>query len=88
MKMGMVNYSNCLTLGANSSKLFMGVLFPFRFGHNPIVISLCDVSGRKSEGAFMDYVVLTIESVEIKIPQKLADKIVVASNGNWNYSDS
>ncbi|AWB58279.1 hypothetical protein [Colwellia sp. Arc7-D] len=87
MKMGLVNYSNCVTVGVNSSELYLGIMFLFRIGHEPIKVPLVEVTGKKIEGTIFDHVVLSIKNVDIKIPKKLADKIVAASNGTWHYGD-
>ena len=88
MKMGLVNYSNCVTVGVNSSELYLGIMFLFRIGHNPIKVPLAEIKGKKVEGTIFDYVILSIKKVNIKIPKKLADKIVAASCGSWHYTDS
>ena len=33
LRVGMVNYGSCVTLGADLSRLFMSVMFIFRIGH-------------------------------------------------------
>jgi len=88
MKMGPVNYSNCVTIGADSTSLYLSINFLFRIGHSPLLIPLSDVIGIKEDGMVFNYVILRIKRVNIKIPIKLADKLVSFSNGNWNYSDS
>ena len=88
IKMGLVSYSGCVTVGANSSELYLGVMFLFRIGHKPIKIPLAEITGKKIEGIIFDYVILNIKNIIIKIPKELAEKIVLASNGAWSFSDS
>jgi hypothetical protein len=54
-----VNYSNCLTLGANERGLYVGILFPFRLGHPPLFIPWSDVSAVEARGWLFRYVDLT-----------------------------
>lgn len=88
IKMGLVNYRNCITVGVNNTELYLGVMFLFRIGHKPMKIPLAEITGKQIDGIIFDYVILSIKNINIKIPKKLADKIVIASNGAWNYSVS
>ena len=88
MKIGGVNYSYCVTFGVNRTELYLGIMFLFRIGHKPIKVPFSQMKGKKQEGAFFTYVILSINSVDIRISQKLAERIVTASNGAWRYSDS
>ncbi len=41
-KIGIVNYSSCLTIGVSDSGLRLSVMLPFRVGHPPILIPWSD----------------------------------------------
>ena len=85
LKMGMVHYGNCITVGLNSSNMFLSVLFPFRIAHRCLIIPYSEIEGCEKNGFIFTYVNLKIKGTKIRLSKSLADKMVKASNGTWQY---
>lgn len=78
---GHIQYKGCGIFGANSTHLFLSVLFPFRIKHPPLVIPYKEIVGLARDGR----VEIKIQHVKISISKEQAEKMVEASNSDWNY---
>jgi hypothetical protein len=56
---GKMSHGGTLILGADAGGLYMSVLAPFRFGHEPLYIPWSDISAQREKRSFMNYAVLT-----------------------------
>src|SRR6185312_608381 len=74
-KMGMTNYSMCLTLGASPQGLYLAVMPPFRFRHPPLLIPWNEISVAPPRGLLFKFVRLGLGR-ECDIPLRLRPKIV------------
>ncbi len=87
IKVGAINYSTCVNLGANFDSLFLSVLPFFRVGHPPLNIPFKDLHGTEVKKFTFHYVDLTFSKSDtnIRISKKQADRIIQASNNTWSY---
>ena len=79
---------NIYTLGGNSKGMYLGVLFPFRAGHPPLLIPWYDIKAKKVDRLFIPRVQLTFGgglSRPFEINERVAKKLKDASNGQFNY---
>lgn len=79
---------NIYTLGSSSSGLFLGVLFPFRVGHNPLLIPWQDVEVKRVSRLFKARIQLTFSgglSRPFEISEKVAEKLRDNSGGQFSY---
>lgn len=85
---GKVNYSSCATIGANLSHLYLSVLIFFRIGHPKLRIPYNDFTGKESKEFLLNCVIVNFKDMpelSLKLYKKQADRIEMASNGNWKY---
>ena len=78
-RMGMTNYSGCLTIGANDYGLYLAVLPVFRVGHPSLFIPWYDITTSKSRKFFVSYWAFTfarVPSVTFSVPEKLGDTLL------------
>lgn len=83
----LVNYGNCLTLGADSTGLFMSILFPFRIGHPPLHIPWSEVSAESYRLFFFPRVKFHFKqepTVSFKLSKGLASELASASSGQFS----
>jgi len=88
VRVGPINYGSCITIGLNSSQIYMAILFPFRIAHKPLLIPFCEIEAKEQQGFMSNYVSLKIQSARIRISKRHADKMVSISNETWQYSRS
>jgi len=83
----LTNYGNCLTVGANSDGLYLGILFFFRFMHPPLFIPWSEVSiSTKRSWLFGQRVTLTLGreiAIRLTIRGRLAGKLKAAAGNGW-----
>ena len=75
-RMGMANYSGCLTIGANDQGLYLAVFPLFRVGHPPLFIPWYDITTSKSRKFFVSYLDFTfarMPSVTFSVPVGFGD---------------
>jgi hypothetical protein len=85
-RFGWSNYNNCLTVGAGRQGLYLGVLFPFRPGHPPILVPWGDVAatpGRFLFGTYVDLRFRRVPGVRVRLGQRLADKLAAEAGSSW-----
>jgi hypothetical protein len=70
-KMG---YNNCLTIGTNSSGLFISMFFLFRFGHPQLFIPWSDVSVETKRGFLCKYMEFHFRQAPI-IPFRVSERL-------------
>jgi hypothetical protein len=78
-RMGLTNYSACLTVGANNSGLYLAVFPLFRVGHPPLLIPWVDISTSKSKRfwfSYLDFKFTQTPTVTFKIPEQLGTTLL------------
>ena len=88
IKMGSVNYSNCVNIGANNIDFCLSVLPIFRFAHAPIKIPFAEIRGKEHKGLIFRYVDIQttkVPGIKIRLFKKQADRIEKTTNGVWRY---
>jgi hypothetical protein len=83
-KLGIVNYGNCLNLGASKEGLHLSVFFLFRFGNPPVVVPWNDIQATAKKGWIFDSVVFRFAKAPgstLRIGEDLGKAIINASNG-------
>ena len=84
---GLIGYNNCLTVGASSDGLYLGVMFFLRFMHPPLFIPWSAVSVRtKRIWIFGERVTLTLGrevAIPLTIRGRLAGKLKAAAGNGW-----
>ena len=79
---------NIYTIACNREGLFLGVLFPFRIGHPPLLIPWHDIRTSRISGIIKPRIQLDFGngiSNPFEIYENTAEKIKECSNGNFNY---
>jgi len=79
---------NIYTIGTTNTGLFLGVLFPFRIGHPPLLIPWHDIRAKKVDGFLKPRVQLTFGnglSRPFEIYEKTAEIIKKGSNDQFSY---
>jgi hypothetical protein len=83
-------YRGVLRVCADSEGMHLSVLFPFSVAHKPLSIPWHEITGQKKTRFFYYGVELRFQQ-EPKIPmhirRALADHLVEASGGMWQYED-
>ncbi len=83
----LVGYGNCLTVGANSDGLYLGILFLFRFMHPPLFIPWREVSIRtKRIWILGERVTLTLGrevAIPLTIRGRLIGELKAAAGNGW-----
>lgn len=73
------SFGNCLTLGANSSGLYLAVLFLFRPGQPPLFIPWSEITAQREQRMFIRRIRFTLGN-DVRIPlwinQRLGDQIL------------
>ena len=84
---GLGGYNNCLTVGANSDGLYLGMIFFLRFMHPPLFIPWSEVSVRRKRIWILGERVTLTLGREIAIPftigGRLAGKLKAAAGNAW-----
>src|SRR5262245_3061242 len=82
-----VNFNRILTVGADSSGLFLRMMFLFRIGQPPLLIPWNHVTiSKRGKIFFFRYVVLRLgreEQIPLAISGNLTDKIQAAAGSSW-----
>ena len=79
---------NIYTLGSSSKGMFLGVLFPFRLGHPPLLIPWHEIKAKRVNRLFMPRIQLSFGnglSRPFEINENVAEKIKAGSNGQFIY---
>jgi len=79
---------NIYTIACNSEGMYLGVLFPFRFGHPPLLIPWYDIKTSKVGGLIKNRIRLKFGNAisrPFEIYERTAEKIKECSNGKFNY---
>jgi len=88
MKANAVEYSNCVTFGADSEHIYLRVIFFLRLFHPPLAIPYAEL--KLMPHTYSSSIVANINNVDGKLvlPKDLAYKLVMASNGKLkiNYT--
>jgi hypothetical protein len=91
IRLGLVSYRSCITLGINSSSMYLAILFPFRIGHPKLEIPLDEISGWESKGLVFRYVYISYRKspkTQMRLSKKQADRLENWSKGSWTYERS
>ena len=78
-RMGITNYSGCLTIGANDYGLYLAVFPLFRVGHPPLFIPWYDITTSKSRRFFISYLDFTFArspSITFSVPEKFGNTLL------------
>jgi len=81
---GSANYGGCLTFTADPSRLRLTVLWPFRFGHQPISAPGGDIRVELTTSWLREVGTLRFArepDVEVRIDRRLVHRIAEASRG-------
>ncbi len=83
------SYSNMISIGANQSGVYFGVLILFRPGHEPFFIPFEELEGQERRFLFVfRYVTLRAQrtpEVAISVNQKLGIWLEEQSQGDWSF---
>jgi len=83
----LVGYGNCLTVGANSDGLYLGILFLFRFVHPPLFIPWSEVSVRTKQnwllGERVTFALGREAAIPLTIRGRLIGKLKAAAGNGW-----
>ena len=74
-----VNYSSCLTLGANEHGLYMATFFLFRLGHSPLFVPWSDVGATERKGwvlRYIDFTFLQAPGVTLRVRQQIGSALL------------
>lgn len=77
-RLGLTNYKNCLTIGANEYGLYLAVLPFFRVAHPPLLIPWGEITTIESQGwllAYRDFVFTKVPTVKLRVLRGTGDKI-------------
>jgi hypothetical protein len=83
-KLGVVDYSNCLTFTASRSGLLIAVLLPFRLAHPTLFIPWREIAATSHSGWTKNYVELRFAkepNVRMRLSRRLAEDLM-AAGGN------
>ncbi len=88
MKANAVDYSNCVTFGADSENIYLSVIFFVRLFHPPLAIPYSNVKLSPHEKSSL--VIVQFDNVDGKfiLPKKLSYKLVMASNGKLKINNT
>lgn len=76
------------TLGSTYKGLYLGVLFPFRIGHPPLLIPWRDISAKKVKRLVVSKIQLEFKyglSKPFEISENVAEKLKAGSNGQLSF---
>lgn len=79
---------NIYTLGSSYKGLYLGVLFPFRIGHPPLLIPWRDIEVKKVKRYMLTKVVFEFKdglSRPLEIGENMAEKLRVGSKGQLSF---
>jgi hypothetical protein len=80
-------YNNALTVGADSTGLFMATMFLFRTGHPPLFVPWSEITGvREARLLFVKFVEMRlgrVEEIPFRISASLAAKIQTIAGPEW-----
>lgn len=84
---GIGHYNNCLTIGADSSGLFIVLMIPFRMWHPPLLIPWTEIAFERKKSFFF-FPVLKLrlgnsEEVPFTVSASLGKKIEAAAGSSW-----
>ena len=88
IKLGLVTYSNCVTIGLNETSISLSVLPIFRIGHPPLLIPLNELQGTEYKGLVFKYVDINPRKAtgqNIRFLKKQADRIEEFTRNGWQY---
>jgi hypothetical protein len=79
---------NIYTLGSTERGLYLGVLFPFRFGHHPLLIPWRDIKAQRVQKLLVSKVELSFGaglSRPVEVSEKVAKNLKVRSGGQFSF---
>ncbi len=82
----LMGYNNCLIVGANRKGLYLGVIWPFRIGHPPLLIPWNDIaiSTKRLLGfRSMDLRFRYSPAVPFRISERLGRKLAEVAGPSW-----
>ena len=88
MKANAVEYSNCVTFGADSERIYLSVIFFLRLFHPPLGIPYADVKLMPHTNSSLVVALINGFSGKIVLPKKLAYKLVMISEGKLKINIS
>ena len=83
-------YRGVIRFCADSEALHLSVLFPFSLAHKPLSIPWQEITGQKKMRFFYYGVELRFQQapkIPMHIRRALADRLVEASGGAWQYEE-
>ena len=78
-RMGVTNYSGCLTIGVNDRGLYLAVFPIFRVGHPPLFIPWYDITTSKSRKflvSYLDFTFARMPSVTFSVAERFGDTLL------------
>lgn len=86
-RLGLVNYSGCLTVGSNYYGVYLAVFPLFRVGHPPLLIPWSDITTAEHKGlvfSYLDFTFARVPSAKLRLPSGLGYK-VMSMRGDSSY---
>lgn len=83
-------YRGVIRFCADNEALHLSVLFPFSLAHKPLSIPWHEITGQKKTRFFYYGVELRFQQapkIPMHIRRTLADRLVEASGGTWQYEE-
>jgi len=77
-RLGLSNYSSCLTIGSNYHGLYLAVFPLFRVGHPPLLIPWSDITTAEHKGwlfSYRDFAFAKVPSIKLRVLRRLGDRI-------------
>lgn len=78
-RLGLTNYSSCLTIGSNYYGLYLAVFPLFRVGHPPLLIPWSDITTAEHKGwifSYLDFTFAKAPSTKLRLLRKLGNMIM------------
>ena len=85
------NYNNALTIGVNQQGLYLASVFFFRFMHPPLLIPWNEITVRRSQGWFFEYVTFTLgreRAIPLQIRGNLAARLHESAGNCWPVEET
>lgn len=82
MRLGWVNYNNCVNLVAARTGLHLAAVLFLRLGHRDLFLPWSDLEVKRTRGFILENVELRARKapqVRIRIPRRLADQLLAAA---------
>ena len=78
VKCGMVYYKHCCVIGIGHEELFIRIMKPFVFAHQPIAIPYASLTAVVTKGFFVKTAVMRISGTErsVEIAERMVDQVL------------